>query len=141
MNDDILEVAIRDYFAVATDAVRPMKVLIIDDSEPVRRMISSFLEDLVDEFVECEDGTEALTAYFEHQPDIVLMDIKMNEMDGFRATGQIKEIFPSARIFIVSQWDTSDLRNLAKQSGADGYISKANLQPLRELIEGELKPS
>jgi CheY-like chemotaxis protein len=120
---------------------RPMKVLIIDDSEQVRRMISSFLEDLVDEFVECGDGTEALTAYFEHQPDIVLMDIKMNEMDGFRATAKIKEVFPSARIFIVSQWDTSDLRNLATKSGADGYISKANLQPLRELIEGKLKLS
>jgi CheY-like chemotaxis protein len=139
--ENILEFDVGDYLSVATESVRPMKVMIIDDSEPVRRMIASFLDDLVDEFVDCEDGSNALTTYFEHKPDIVLMDIKMNLMDGFRATMQIKQVFPGARIFIVSQWDTTGLRDLAKESGAEGYVSKANLQPLREIIEAVSKPS
>ena len=108
--------------------------MIVDDNERVRRMITSFLEDLVDEFVECEDGSGALAAYSQHCPDIVLMDIKMKHMDGFKATAEIKKAFPAARVVIVSQWDTGELRELAKESGADAYISKANLEPLRKLI-------
>ena len=112
-----------------------MKIMIVDDSEPVRRMIASFLDDVVDEFLECDDGSHALATYAKHRPDMVLMDIKMKQVDGFEATTEIKKAFPSARVFIVSQWDTTELRALAEQSGADGYVSKANLQPLREFIE------
>jgi len=120
---------------------KAMKVMIVDDSQPVRRMIASFLDDLVDEFFECEDGSKAPAAYREHRPDIVLMDIKMKRVDGFQATAEIKKAFPDARIVIVSQWDTTDLRQLANKSGAGAYVSKTNLQPLREFIESISKPS
>lgn len=116
-----------------------MKVLIVDDSEPVRRMVASFLDDLVDEFVECEDGSRARAVYAEHSPDVVLMDIKMMWIDGLEATAEIKKSFPAARIVIVSQWDTPELRESAKKSGAVGYVSKANLQPLRQIIVTESK--
>ena len=112
-----------------------MKIMIVDDSEPVRRMIASVLEDLVDQFVECDDGSKAVAAYTEHKPDMVLMDIQMKQMDGFETTKEIKQAFPAARVFVVSQWDTAALRDMAKKSGADGYVNKANLLPLREIIE------
>lgn len=73
-----------------------MKVLIVDDSEPMRRMIKTYLADLVGETFECGDGSEALTAYREHQPDFVLMDLKMTKMDGLDATRQIMQCFPKA---------------------------------------------
>jgi len=116
-----------------------MKVLIIDDSEPVRRMVASFIDDLVDEFVECDDGSRARAVYAENSPDVVLMDIKMMWIDGFEATAEIKKSFPAARIVIVSQWDTPELRESAKKCGAVGYVSKANLQPLRDIIVVESK--
>ena len=112
-----------------------MKLMIVDDSEPIRRVIASFLDDLVDEFVECEDGNKALAAYSQHHPDIVLMDIKMKQTDGFEATAEIRKAFPTARIVVVSQWDTPTLREHARESGAEGYVSKANLLPLRQIIE------
>jgi len=111
-----------------------MKVMIVEDSAPVRRMITSFFDDLVAEFVECEDGSEALRTYSEHQPDLVLMDIAMKESDGLVATKEIKDVFPAARIFIVSQWDTPALRQAASESGAEGYVNKRNLLPLRDII-------
>jgi len=111
-----------------------MKVMIVEDSAPVRRMITSFLGDVVDECVECEDGSEALKTYSEHHPDLVLMDIGMKEVDGLVATKLIKNMFPAARIFIVSQWDTPALRRAALESGAEGYVNKKNLLLLRDIV-------
>ena len=117
-----------------------MKVLIVEDSEPVRRMIKRFIRDQVDEFVECADGCEALGAYRQHHPDLVLMDNKMTQMGGFEATREIKAAFPEARVFIVSQWDSPALREAARAAGAESYISKADLLPLRDLLKAGQKP-
>ena len=71
-----------------------MKVLIVDDSEPMRRMIKTFVADLVQDVIERSDGSEALAAYREHRPDMVLMDLKLKTMDGLAATRQIKAFVP-----------------------------------------------
>ena len=115
-----------------------MKILIVEDSEPMRRMVKSFVDDLVDEFVECGDGSQALDAYTRQHPDLVLMDIKMRQMGGFEATRQIKAAFPEARVFIVSQSDSPALREAARAAGAESYISKSDLLPLRDLLEAGL---
>jgi CheY-like chemotaxis protein len=112
-----------------------MKLMIVEDNLQVRKMMRSLLDDLVDEFVDCSDGSEALASYTEHHPDLVLMDIEMNEMDGFDATKEIKAAFPAARVFIVSQWDTSALREAAALSGAEGYVNKSGLLSIRDVIE------
>ena len=111
-----------------------MKVMIVDDSAEVRRMITSFIGDLVSEFVECGDGCEALAIYAEHRPDLVLMDYQMTRMNGFQATRAIKKDFPDAHIVIVSQWDSAALREAAKDSGADAYVNKKSLLPLRDFV-------
>jgi len=112
-----------------------MKVMIVDDSKPVRRLIATFLRDLVDEFVECPDGSQALKAYTEHQPDLVLMDIEMKQVNGLEATRAIKTAFPKAHVYVVSQWDSPALREAAKIAGAEGYVSKVSLQPLRSFFK------
>jgi CheY-like chemotaxis protein len=111
-----------------------MKVLIVEDSEPMRRMIKTFIGDLVEDTVECSDGSEALAAYREHQPDLVLMDLKMAGMDGLAATKQIMECFPEARIVIVSQWEDKALREAARSAGAEAYVGKTDLLPLRGIL-------
>jgi two-component system, NarL family, response regulator LiaR len=111
-----------------------MKLLIVDDSEPMRRTIKAIIADQVQEIFECDDGSGALAAYREHQPDFVLMDLKMAGMDGFAATRQIKELFREARIIIVSQWDDGPLREAARSAGAEEYVCKSNLLPLRRIL-------
>ena len=111
-----------------------MKVLIVDDSEPMRRMIETFIADLVGEIVQCSDGSEALAAYRKHQPDIVLMDLKMVEMDGLAATRQIVECFPKARIVMVSQWEDAPIREDARLAGAEAFVGKSDLLPLRRIL-------
>jgi len=111
-----------------------MKVLIVDDSEPMRRMINTFIADLTTEIFECADGSEALDAYDQHQPDLILMDLKMSTMDGLAATKQIKRIYPLARIVIVSQWDDLELHEAARRAGAEACVGKSNLEPLRQIL-------
>ena len=113
-----------------------MKLLIVDDNEPMRRMIKAVIADQVHELFECDDGSGALAAYREHQPDFVLMDLKMAGMDGLAATRQIRQFFPKARIVIVSQWEDAPFREAALAAGAEDYIGKSNLLPLRRILAG-----
>src|SRR5712691_4131206 len=90
-----------------------MSILIVEDNEPMRQMIKELLGDLTEAFTECGDGSQALEAYRQYRPDWVLMDIKMEEMDGLMATRQIKAAFPEARIIIVTGYDDAKLREAA----------------------------
>ena len=129
---------IADVTPFASTAVRirgaGMKILIVDDSERMRQMIRTFIADISLDIVECSDGSEALEAYRNHRPDIVLMDLKMAGMDGLAATSQILESFPKTRIVIVSQWDDAPFRDAARRAGAEAIVSKSDLLPLRSIL-------
>lgn len=111
-----------------------MKVMIVEDNARVRKMIKSFIADVVDEFTECEDGKDALKLYEQSRPDAVLMDIEMKTIDGLTATKSIKAAFPEARVLVVSQWDSPVMREHALAAGAEAFVNKSNLQPLKELL-------
>ena len=113
-----------------------INLLIVDDSERMRRMIKRLIKSVLAEVYECTDGAQALEAYTEHQPDWVLMDIEMKEVDGITATRQIRAAFPDARIVIVSNYDSDELRAAASTAGACGYVVKENLIDLRRLLGG-----
>ena len=112
-----------------------MKLLIVDDNAPVRRLIKSILLPLTHDICECGDGAEAVSAYLAQRPDIVLMDIRMNEVDGIQATRQITAVDPTARILIVTDYDDSELRRASMRAGACGYVLKGNLLELVRLLE------
>jgi two-component system response regulator DegU len=111
-----------------------INLLIVDDSERIRRMIKRLIKSVLAEVYECADGSQALQAYTAHHPDWVLMDIEMKDMDGITATREIRAIFPEARIVIVSNYDSDELRAAACEAGACGYIVKENLIELRRLL-------
>jgi two-component system response regulator DegU len=111
-----------------------INLLIVDDSERMRRMIKRLIKNVLAEVWECSDGSQALEAYTTHHPDWVLMDIEMKDMDGITATREIRAIFPEARIVIVSNYDSDELRAAASEAGACGYIVKENLIDLRHLL-------
>ena len=110
-------------------------VLIVDDSDQMRRMIRSIIEPVADPIYECPDGADALAACMLHQPDCVLMDVEMPITDGISATRQIVAVLPSTPIFIVTHYDDKRLRLAAERAGASGYVLKENLLALRPLLE------
>lgn len=111
-----------------------MSLLIVDDNQQMRRLISSLLSDLASVIVECSDGAEALSAYTAHRPDWVLMDIRMKETDGIAATREITAAHPEARICIVTDYDDPMLRAAAERAGAREYVVKDDLIAVRRIL-------
>jgi DNA-binding NarL/FixJ family response regulator len=103
-----------------------IKVLIADDHQVVRRGLLFFLKTQLDiEIVaEASNGREAVALVEEHQPDVVLMDLVMPEMDGIEATKVIKESFPSTKIIILTSFSDQDHVIPAIRAGATGYQLK-----------------
>ena len=111
-----------------------MKILIVDDNPGMRRLLRRALPDGANAVWECSDGAQALAAYIERQPDVVLMDIRMPRMDGLAATRQICEFDPFARVVIVTDYDDEDVRAAAHDAGASGYALKENLPDLVRVV-------
>jgi DNA-binding NarL/FixJ family response regulator len=111
-----------------------MNILIVEDSRQMRQTIKSFIGDLADGMFECEDGSVVLAAYTLCMPDWVLMDLEMPEVDGFKATRQIKAVFPEAKIVIVSNYDDVELHVAAERAGACAYVAKEDLLALRHIL-------
>jgi CheY-like chemotaxis protein len=112
-----------------------MTVLIVEDNAGMRSLLRRALAGTASQVWECSDGADALEAYEEHRPDVVLMDMRMPRMDGLKATRQIRQAYPSALIVIVSDYDDEDLRVAASAAGASGYTLKQDLSELINLLQ------
>jgi CheY-like chemotaxis protein len=118
-----------------------MTILIVEDNASVRRLLKRALQGIAaTQIWECEDGADALSAYRDHLPDVVLMDLRMPRMDGLAATRKILRDYPTARIVIVTDCDEDELRVAATDAGACGYALKQDLTELEGLLHSiELK--
>jgi DNA-binding NarL/FixJ family response regulator len=103
-----------------------LRVLIADDHALVRAGFRVLLENLADVSViaEAEDGRRALRIIQEINPDIVLMDISMPELNGLDATAQIVRDYPDIKVIILSMHTSEEYVLQALEVGAHGYILK-----------------
>lgn len=121
-----------------------IRVMIVDDHLVVREGIKFMLE-TTSGFVcvgEAENGKEALRLVAEVEPDIILMDLRMPEMDGLEAIKQIRRAFPQIAIVILTTYNEDELMFRGLQAGARGYVlketSRAKLfETIRVAIRGE----
>jgi len=113
---------------------RDMEILIVEDNQEMRRVIRTFISDLVENFYKCSDGGQALAAYAKYRPDWVLMDLKLQQVDGLDATRQIIAAFPEARIMIVTACEGVALSEAARKAGAYAYVLKDQLPVVREIV-------
>jgi DNA-binding NarL/FixJ family response regulator len=114
-----------------------MKIMIVEDNGKMRQMIKSILQQhikKVKEFCECESGEEAVEHFELFSPDVVLMDIRLNNMNGLAAAETILKQNPQAKIIIVTQYSESVYKNKAKKIGVGAYVLKENLQELVNII-------
>ena len=101
-----------------------IKVLLADDQELIRQSLSFVMSKQEDiEMVgTAANGREALELVEEKQPDVVLLDIRMPEMDGVECTRRIKQEFPGIKVIILTTFDDDDYVFDALRYGASGYL-------------------
>ena len=103
-----------------------IRVLIADDQGMVRAGLRSLLEGEadIDVVAEAADGEEALAAVRRHRPDVVLMDIRMPNLDGLEATRRLVAEDASARILVLTTFDLDEYVFDALRAGASGFLLK-----------------
>jgi NarL family two-component system response regulator LiaR len=108
------------------NASNPIRVMIVDDHSMVRRGLAAFLKVYPDlELVgEARNGQEAVQVCEQVQPDVILMDLIMPEMDGMTATRTIRERYPHVQVIALTSFQEKELVQQALQAGAIGYLLK-----------------
>jgi NarL family two-component system response regulator LiaR len=103
-----------------------IQVLLVDDHDMVRWGLAAFIATFDDMELagEASNGVEAVRRYEALLPDVVLMDLKMPEMDGVAAIAAIHARFPSARIIALTSFREEGLVQQALQAGALSYLLK-----------------
>lgn len=121
-----------------------IKVLIVDDHALVRMGIRRLLDDLPDMQVvaDADSGESALFLVKLHQPDVVLLDMKMPGIDGWEVTRRLKKSYPTIKIIAVTAMRSEPLPGLILQLGAMGFLTKESgagemADAIRKVYKGE----
>lgn len=118
-----------------------MKVMIVDDSHEMRRLIRQTLEPLTTDVIECSDGDEAVEAYSRHLPDWTVMDFRMQRVDGLTAIRELRAQWPSSRILLLTAFESRAVQQAAIQLGAACCLCKDDLWSLANLLGAPCVPS
>ena len=120
-----------------------IRVLIADDQELIRQSLSFVLDAQADiEMVgTASDGREAIELVRKEKPDVVLMDIRMPEIDGVECTRLIKSAYPQIKVIILTTFDDDEYVFGALRYGASGYLLKGVsvkelADAVREVVRG-----
>lgn len=103
-----------------------IKVIIADDQELIRQSLQIVLETKEDIEVigTAKDGREVISLVRKEKPDVILMDVRMPEMDGVQCTKIIKDQYPQIKIIILTTFDDDEFVFSALKHGASGYLLK-----------------
>jgi two-component system response regulator NreC len=103
-----------------------IKLMLVDDHDVVRTGLRSYLETQpgIEVIAEASNGMQALEKAGKVQPDIVLMDITMPDMDGMETTLQLKKLYPDCQILVLTVHDDKQYFMKMLSVGASGYLTK-----------------
>ncbi|PZO44138.1 MAG: DNA-binding response regulator [Pseudanabaena frigida] len=112
-----------------------IRILLIDDQDLIRRGMKALLKSDAELQVigEGKNGIEAIALVETLQPNVVLMDVRMPEMDGVAATREICQRFPQVKVLIMTTFDDREYITQALRFGAAGYLLKDT--PFEELAQ------
>jgi NarL family two-component system response regulator LiaR len=114
-----------------------IRVIIVDDHAMVRIGLATFLEvtDDLDLVGQATNGQEAVELCEQRQPDVILMDLVMPEMDGVTATRTIRERWPQVQVIALTSFQEKELVQNALQAGAISYLLKnVSMDDLTEAV-------
>lgn len=103
-----------------------MKILVIDDSNTIRRSAEIYLRQAGYEVLLAEDGFDALAKISDHRPQLIFVDIMMPRLDGYQTCALIKQnpTFKSTPVIMLSSKDGVFDRARGRLAGSDHYLTK-----------------
>ena len=106
-----------------------MKVIIVDDDYLVVNSLKTIVNASgIEVLAVGHDGMEAVELYSKYRPDLILMDIRMEKMNGIEATQEILKIDSNAKILLITTFQDDEYISAALSLGCKGYILKQNIQ-------------
>ena len=121
-----------------------IKVLVIDDSNTIRRSAEMFLRQAGFDVILAEDGFDALAKISDHQPKVIFVDIMMPRLDGYQTCALIKQHpnLKSTPVIMLSSKDGVFDRARGRLAGSDRYLTKPfTREALIETVNDYVKPS
>ncbi|MEZ4646867.1 MAG: response regulator transcription factor [Chloroflexota bacterium] len=122
-----------------------IRILVVDDHEIVRKSIMAMLarESDMEVVGTAVNGREAIQQAQNTNPDVIVMDVSMPELDGIRAAGQIHSLGISSQIIMLSMHHNNVLVQQARKNGASGYVLKQHansdlIPAIRAAHDGQL---
>ena len=108
------------------EALKGVKVMVIDDSNTIRRSAEIFLNQAGCEVILAQDGFDALSKITDHDPDVVFVDIMMPRLDGYQTCSLIKRNakYRSTPVIMLSSKDGLFDRARGRMVGSDEYLTK-----------------
>lgn len=118
----------------AVNGSAPIRVIVVDDQELVRSGLRRILRrrDGLEIVAECGDGSEVVAALEANPADVVVMDLRMRQVDGITATGLVRALPSTPPVLVLTTFDEDELVSGALRAGAAGFILKDS--PAEELV-------
>ena len=116
------------------------KILVVDDNAYTRQMLTAILVPEGHEVVGADDGSKLIELYESNNPDLVMLDVVMPDVDGITAAKELLNVHPDAKIIIESAQQATALQNEAEQMGIIGYVPKPfDVETITAVIKEALK--
>jgi DNA-binding NarL/FixJ family response regulator len=110
------------------------KLLILVEAASLRKLIRQITAGLAVEIWECESAHDAEVRHRNLNPNVILVDIDSEKMNGMPGIKNIRSLFPSARIIALTSFDHPDIQDSVLSSGADACLARENLLQLVRLL-------
>ncbi|MFP5246224.1 MAG: MEDS domain-containing protein, partial [Thermoanaerobaculia bacterium] len=114
---------------------QPLRILLADDHEAVRRGLRSILEPQWEVCGEATNGREAVEEARATRPDVVLLDMKMPELNGLEAARVILDQRPGTRVLILTASPSEELRVAARNAGVEAVLAQSDSDTLASLLD------
>src|SRR6266487_4216011 len=123
--------------SAATPKASPVRILVVDDSELMRRCLRNLLEQEDQWKVCCEaaNGREAIERVQQSTPDVIVLDFQMPEMNGLDAAREIRKRSPEIPILMVTLHMSAQLEHQAKKIGIRGACDKNDVGCVIEAVD------
>ena len=128
----------------AMDSIAGLKVMVIDDSNTIRRSAEIFLSQAGCRVIVADDGFDALAKVSDHEPDLVFCDVLMPRLDGYQTCALIKNNseFKSTPVIMLSSKDGLFDKAKGRIVGSDQYLTKPfSRNELLDAIQQHVKPA